>query len=38
MPPAATNTYYTALQGALDGSVTPADAAKRLEGALKENK
>ncbi|MBZ7926424.1 extracellular solute-binding protein [Ensifer adhaerens] len=38
MPPAATNTYYTALQGALDGSVTPADAAKRLEGALKDNK
>lgn len=38
MPPAATNTYYTALQGALDGSVTPAGAAKRLEGALKENK
>ncbi|TXI03933.1 MAG: extracellular solute-binding protein [Rhizobium sp.] len=35
MPPAATNTYYTALQGVLDGSVAPADAAKRLEDALK---
>ncbi|WP_298800953.1 extracellular solute-binding protein, partial [uncultured Rhizobium sp.] len=38
MPPAATNTYYTSLQGVLDGSVAPADAAKRLEDALKTSK
>ena len=38
MPPAATNTYYSALQGVLDGSVAPADAAKRLEDALKAGK
>ena len=35
MPPKATNTYYTSLQGVLDGSVKPADAAQRLEDALK---
>lgn len=35
MPPAATNTYYTNLQGVLDGSVAPSDAAKHLEDALK---
>lgn len=38
MPPAATNIYYTTLQGVLDGSVAPADGAKRLEDALKANK
>ena len=38
MPPAATNIYYTSLQGVLDGSVAPADGAKRLEEALKANK
>jgi len=38
MPPAATNTYYTSLQGVLDGSVAPADAAKHLEDALKTSK
>ncbi|SMQ75699.1 carbohydrate ABC transporter substrate-binding protein, CUT1 family [Devosia lucknowensis] len=37
MPPAATNTYYTSLQGVLDGSVAPADAAQQLEAALKAN-
>lgn len=35
MPPTATNTYYTSLQGVLDGSVKPADAAQKLEDALK---
>jgi raffinose/stachyose/melibiose transport system substrate-binding protein len=35
MPPAATNIYYSSLQGVLDGSVPPADAAKRLEDALR---
>lgn len=35
MPPKGTDTYYTSLQGVLDGSVAPADAAKRLEEALK---
>ncbi|WP_343229036.1 ABC transporter substrate-binding protein [Rhizobium setariae] len=38
MPPAATNIYYSSLQGVLDGSVKPADAAARLEEALKANK
>ncbi|WP_141690275.1 MULTISPECIES: extracellular solute-binding protein [unclassified Ensifer] len=38
MPPAATNIYYTSLQGVLDGSVPPADAAKRLEDALRADK
>ncbi|PSS65824.1 ABC transporter substrate-binding protein [Ensifer sp. NM-2] len=38
MPPAATNIYYTSLQGVLDGSVPPADAAKRLEDALRTDK
>jgi raffinose/stachyose/melibiose transport system substrate-binding protein len=38
MPPAATNIYYSSLQGVLDGSVPPADAAKRLEEAMKANK
>lgn len=38
MPPAATNIYYTSLQGVLDGSVPPADAAKRLENALRADK
>ncbi|WP_234710568.1 ABC transporter substrate-binding protein [Sinorhizobium arboris] len=35
MPPAATNIYYSSLQGVLDGSLSPADAAKRLEDALR---
>ena len=35
MPPKGTDAYYTSLQGVLDGSVAPADAAKRLEEALK---
>lgn len=35
MHPKATATYYTELQGVLAGSVKPADAAKRLEAALK---
>ncbi|RVJ65701.1 extracellular solute-binding protein [Sinorhizobium medicae] len=35
MPPAATNIYYTSLQGVLDGSLPPADAAKRIEDALR---
>ncbi|MFD1253638.1 Multiple sugar-binding protein precursor [Devosia equisanguinis] len=37
MPPAATNTYYQVLQGVLEGSVAPADAAQQLEAALKAN-
>lgn len=35
MPPTATNTYYSSLQGVLDGSVEPAVAAQQLEDALK---
>ncbi|MDZ5452248.1 ABC transporter substrate-binding protein [Labrys sp. ZIDIC5] len=35
MPPKGTDAYYTSLQGVLDGSVAPADAAKRVEDALK---
>ncbi|WP_051231838.1 ABC transporter substrate-binding protein [Kaistia adipata] len=35
MQPKATNAYYTSLQGVLDGSVKPEDAAKKLEDALK---
>lgn len=35
MPPTATNTYYTSLQGVLDGSVAPDAAAQQLEAALK---
>lgn len=35
MPPTATNTYYTSLQGVLDGSVAPDVAAQQLEDALK---
>ena len=35
MPPTATNTYYTSLQGVLDGSVAPEAAAQSLEDALK---
>jgi raffinose/stachyose/melibiose transport system substrate-binding protein len=35
MPPKGTDTYYTSLQGVLDGSVAPDEAAKRLEEALK---
>lgn len=35
MAPTATDAYYTALQGVLDGSVSPADGAQHLEDALK---
>ena len=35
MPPTATNTYYTTLQGVLDGAVAPDAAAQQLEDALK---
>ena len=35
MPPTATNTYYTSLQGVLDGAVAPDVAAQQLEDALK---
>lgn len=37
MPPKATSTYYSSLQGVLGGSVKPADAAQHLEAALKES-
>jgi raffinose/stachyose/melibiose transport system substrate-binding protein len=34
MPPVATSVYYNVLQGVLDGSVPPAEAAAKLEAAL----
>lgn len=38
MPPAATEVYYTVLQGVLDGKITPQDGAAQLNDAMKAGK